>query len=76
MSTCCGRLKRKMPRCCPRPEHYSEATMFPHNIGLGCASDPDLMRRIGRVTALELRAVGFTWNLAPITAVSTDYRRT
>mmetsp|Transcript_50444 Transcript_50444/g.126397 ORF Transcript_50444/g.126397 Transcript_50444/m.126397 type:complete len:187 (+) Transcript_50444:852-1412(+) len=46
-----------------------KATIFPHNIGLGCANDPDLMRRIGRVTALELRAVGFAWILAPVTAV-------
>jgi len=51
-----------------------KATIFPHNIGLGCANDPDLMRRIGRVTALELRAVGFAWILAPVTAVFTDYR--
>ncbi|CEM12745.1 unnamed protein product [Vitrella brassicaformis CCMP3155] len=51
-----------------------EATMFPHNIGLGCANDPDLMRRIGRVTALEMSAVGVEWTLAPMTAVPADYR--
>ena len=25
--------------------------MFPHNMGLGAANDPDLMRRIGEITA-------------------------
>ncbi|MYB98155.1 MAG: endoglucanase, partial [Gemmatimonadetes bacterium] len=27
------------------------ATVFPHNIGLGAAGDPELVERIGRVTA-------------------------
>ena len=30
------------------------ATLFPHNIGLGAARDPDLIRRIGEATALEV----------------------
>src|SRR5580693_7496964 len=30
------------------------ATLFPHNIGLGAAHDPDLIRRIGEVTAAEV----------------------
>ena len=29
------------------------ATLFPHNIGLGAARDPELIRRIGKATALE-----------------------
>ena len=33
------------------------ATLFPHNIGLGAANDPELMYRIGRVTALELSLI-------------------
>ena len=32
------------------------ATLFPHNIGLGAARDRDLIREIGRVTALETAA--------------------
>src|SRR5882762_9012187 len=31
------------------------ATLFPHNIGLGAAHDRDLIRRIGEVTAAEMR---------------------
>lgn len=45
------------------------STIFPHNIGLGAANDPDLMYEIGRATALEILAVGLDWTFAPTTAV-------
>ncbi|WP_291843519.1 glycoside hydrolase family 3 protein [Maricaulis sp.] len=45
------------------------ATLFPHNIGLGAANDPDLIRRIGEATALEIRATGQDWTFAPTLAV-------
>ena len=50
------------------------ATLFPQNIGLGAANDPDLMRRIGRVTAEETAATGIRWNFAPVVAVPQDIR--
>lgn len=50
------------------------ATLFPHNIGLGAAGDPDLVRRIGRATALEIAATGMDWTFAPNVAVPRDYR--
>jgi beta-glucosidase len=50
------------------------ATLFPHNIGLGAANDPDLVNRIGRATALEMTASGIRWNFAPVLAVSGDLR--
>mmetsp|Transcript_25343 Transcript_25343/g.73168 ORF Transcript_25343/g.73168 Transcript_25343/m.73168 type:complete len:713 (+) Transcript_25343:82-2220(+) len=50
------------------------STMFPHNIGLGCANDTALMKRIGLITAIELTAVGADWTLAPMTAVTMDVR--
>ena len=50
------------------------ATMFPHNVGLGAANDPDLMRRIGEVTAAEVAATGIHWNFAPTMAVPQDIR--
>src|SRR5579862_9669484 len=34
------------------------ATIFPHNIGLGAARDPELIRQIGEITALEVRTTG------------------
>lgn len=45
------------------------ATLFPHNIGLGMANDPDMMYDIGRVTAIEIRATGLDWTFAPTIAV-------
>jgi beta-glucosidase len=45
------------------------ATLFPHNIGLGAAHDPELMRRIGQTTAAQVRATGITWAFAPTLAV-------
>jgi beta-glucosidase len=45
------------------------ATLFPHNIGLGAAHDPELIRRIGRATAEQVRATGITWAFAPTLAV-------
>lgn len=50
------------------------ATIFPHNVGLGAADDPDLMTRIGRATAEEMRATGIVWNFAPVLAVVQDIR--
>ena len=50
------------------------ATVFPHNMGLGAANDPELMERIGRVTALEVLATGLDWTFAPTLAVALDCR--
>ena len=50
------------------------ATILPHNIGLGATRDPDLVRRVGRVTALEASAVGVRWNFAPAVSVPRDIR--
>jgi beta-glucosidase len=50
------------------------ATLFPHNIGLGATRNPDLLRRIGEITALETRATGMEWTFAPTVAVPQDDR--
>ncbi|ASR45015.1 1,4-beta-D-glucan glucohydrolase [Xanthomonas citri pv. mangiferaeindicae] len=50
------------------------ATLFPHNIGLGATRNPDLMREIGRVTAIETRTTGMEWAFAPTVAVPQDDR--
>jgi len=44
-------------------------TLFPQNIGLGAAHDPELMQRIGGATASQVRATGITWAFAPTLAV-------
>ncbi|MYA09742.1 MAG: glycoside hydrolase family 3 protein [Holophagales bacterium] len=50
------------------------ATIFPHNIGLGAARNPDLIRRIGEITAREVLATGLDWNFGPTVAVARDDR--
>jgi beta-glucosidase len=45
------------------------ATIFPHNIGLGATNNPQLMREIGEITALEVAATGIDWVFAPTLAV-------
>ena len=48
--------------------------IFPHNIGLGATGNPDLLREIGRITALETAATGIYWNYAPAVSVPQDIR--
>jgi len=50
------------------------ATIFPHNIGLGAANNPGLMRDIGTATAREVAVTGIDWAFAPTVAVARDIR--
>ncbi len=50
------------------------AVIFPHNIGLGCTRDPELVEAIGRITAEEVRATGIQWAFGPCLAVPQDAR--
>jgi beta-glucosidase len=50
------------------------ATMLPHDIGLGCANDPDLVRRAFAITASESLAAGFSWIYSPELDVGLDER--
>ena len=50
------------------------AVVFPHNIGLGAANNPELMAEIGRVTAQEMIATGIYSNYGPAVSVPQDIR--
>jgi len=50
------------------------AVVFPHNIGLGCTRNPQLVEEIARITAREVRASGIQWTFAPSIAVPRDIR--
>src|SRR5215469_6945993 len=50
------------------------ATIFPHNIGLGCTRNPELVERAARITAEEVRATGANWAFAPCVAAPQDIR--
>ncbi|KAF8009359.1 hypothetical protein BT93_J0375 [Corymbia citriodora subsp. variegata] len=51
-----------------------QATIFPHNVGLGATRDPNLVKKIGVATALEVRATGIHYTFAPTIAVCRDPR--
>jgi beta-glucosidase len=50
------------------------ATIFPQNIGLGATRNPELIREIGRITAVEMVVSGLDWTFAPTVAVVRDDR--
>ncbi len=50
------------------------ATIFPHNIGMGCTRDPELAREAARITAREVAATGIDWTFGPCIAVPRDER--
>ncbi len=50
------------------------SVIFPQQIGLGAANDPDLVERIGRATAQAMIATGIYWNYAPLVSVTQDIR--
>ena len=50
------------------------ATVFPHNIGLGATRNPELLGKIGGITAQEIRVGGQEWTFAPTIAVVRDDR--
>jgi beta-glucosidase len=45
------------------------ATIFPHNVGLGATRDAHLVKKIGEATAHETRATGIPYTFAPCVAV-------
>ncbi len=50
------------------------ATLFPHNIGLGAANNPQLIETIASITAKEVMITGIDWVFAPTVAVVRDDR--
>lgn len=50
------------------------AVVYPHNIGLGAANDPELMYQMGAAIAEEMKLTKTLWNFSPCVAVNTDPR--
>ncbi len=50
------------------------ATLYPHNIALGAANNPELIKQIGAATAREIAVTGIGWSFAPTVAVARDAR--
>jgi beta-glucosidase len=50
------------------------AVIFPHNVGMGCTRNPELVEKEERVTAAEMKATGVHWTFGPCIAVPRDER--
>ncbi|MDF2538677.1 MAG: hypothetical protein K0S76_1698 [Herbinix sp.] len=50
------------------------AVIYPHNIGLGAANDPELMYQMGAAVAEEMKLTSILWNFSPCVAVVQDPR--
>lgn len=50
------------------------ATIFPHNLALGAANNPDLTFRVNKATATEVAATGIHWTFSPCVSVPQDPR--
>ena len=50
------------------------STVFPHNIGLGCSNDPQLIYRVNQATAVEVAATGIHWTFSPCITIPRDDR--
>ncbi|WP_111979521.1 glycoside hydrolase family 3 protein [Algibacillus agarilyticus] len=50
------------------------ATLFPHNIGLGAANNPELIKQVAEVIAREVAQTGIDWDFSPTVAVARDDR--
>lgn len=46
--------------------YTSGSTLFPHNIGMAAARNPELVKTAAKITAIETKAVGIPWNFDPV----------
>lgn len=53
---------------------WHDATVFPSQLGMSCAWEEDLCRRIARVTAEEMSENGVQWTFSPILCLPRDLR--
>jgi beta-glucosidase len=54
--------------------NLSDATQFPHQIGLGATFDPGLVHKLGEGTGRAVRATGIAWSFAPVLDTERDIR--
>lgn len=53
---------------------YNGATIFPSQLGMACSWNPELIRRMGRVTGTEVAADGLHWTFSPVLCLGRDLR--
>ncbi|HRQ39333.1 MAG TPA: glycoside hydrolase family 3 N-terminal domain-containing protein [Chloroflexota bacterium] len=53
---------------------WKGATIFPTQLGMACSWNPDLLERVGRVTAVEAAPTGIHWTFSPVLCLTRDLR--
>jgi beta-glucosidase len=53
---------------------YPGATVFPSQLTLSCSWNPELLKRVGRVTAREMACTGVHWTFSPVLDLARDLR--
>ncbi|MBN1888741.1 MAG: glycoside hydrolase family 3 C-terminal domain-containing protein [Thermoflexales bacterium] len=53
---------------------WPTGTVFPTQLALSCAWNPELVQQIGRVTAREVAATGVHWTFSPMLDIARDLR--
>ena len=53
---------------------WQGATIFPTQLALACSWNPELLERVGRVTAEEVVPTGIHWTFSPVLCLTRDLR--
>jgi beta-glucosidase len=53
---------------------WHQSTVFPSQLALSCSWNPDLIERVGRITAKEVAATGVHWTFSPVLGTARDLR--
>jgi len=53
---------------------WPTATVFPTQLGLSCSWNPELIEKIGRITAKEASYTGMHWTFSPVLGTARDLR--
>lgn len=53
-------------------QRAAEATIFPYNMGIGAADDTDLTYQMGKIIAIEGKAIGVHQNYAPVSDINNN----
>jgi beta-glucosidase len=53
---------------------WHESTVFPSQLALSCSWNPELVERVGRITAKEAAATGVHWTFSPVLGTARDLR--
>ena len=53
---------------------WPDATIFPTQLAQACSWNPDLIEKIGRITAIETALTGLHWTFSPVLGTARDLR--